>query len=327
LPRDCFVFSLTSPSVGDEQDKNREREESESNNTEQGKELKPTSEAHGNNKSESKDSVIDKKNDVVSSKKESDFSSEEFISFIREASKVFRQRYDNMNKAAIRKLLYGLGNPLYDELYMAHDDTLFHNGKNGFIITDKGFYCRGMFENVTSHVSFSDIRNSKQIVKQNPGEIYVDGKKVIYYATNKDAVQYLFEVIKKIASFSCSDKTNSNQTESEVSKKEYEAKTGETHNTQENIEENIQNTFSSYDRVKAIKYYREQTGVGLKEAKDAVDSIFNKERSGSPTSVSNKPETNDSNETMFCPFCGKKIKRMSKFCIYCGKANNYGGKS
>ncbi|WP_455190868.1 zinc ribbon domain-containing protein [Eubacterium ramulus] len=28
-------------------------------------------------------------------------------------------------------------------------------------------------------------------------------------------------------------------------------------------------------------------------------------------------------DTMFCPFCGKKIQRTAKFCTFCGKQNNY----
>lgn len=35
-------------------------------------------------------------------------------------------------------------------------------------------------------------------------------------------------------------------------------------------------------------------------------------------------EQSTQEETMFCPFCGKQIKRSANFCNFCGKQNNYG---
>ncbi len=32
----------------------------------------------------------------------------------------------------------------------------------------------------------------------------------------------------------------------------------------------------------------------------------------------------EKSQTIFCPYCGKKIIRTIKFCNYCGKANKYG---
>lgn len=40
------------------------------------------------------------------------------------------------------------------------------------------------------------------------------------------------------------------------------------------LEDDVKSKYTSAEKVKAIKYVREQTGWGLKEAKDFVDSIY-----------------------------------------------------
>lgn len=52
-------------------------------------------------------------------------------------------------------------------------------------------------------------------------------------------------------------------------------------------------------KVKAIKYWREQTGCGLKEAKEAVDSLWN---TGPSARISMETPKNNLNETQLCRF-------------------------
>lgn len=95
----------------------------------------------------------------------------------------------------------------------------------------------------------------------------------------------------------------------------------ETHQT-ENIEKYIRDNYSLDSKIKAIQKYREMTGADLKEAKDRIEEIF-AVSSGWATVEIEKTEDVNKLESIFCPFCGNKILRTTKFCNYCGKENNY----
>lgn len=64
----------------------------------------------------------------------------------------------------------------------------------------------------------------------------------------------------------------------------------------------VQN-FGEDDKIKAIQYYRKATGVGLKEAKKQVDTIFESKK----------------NKKLYCTGCGNIIIEGAKFCSHCGK--------
>lgn len=78
------------------------------------------------------------------------------------------------------------------------------------------------------------------------------------------------------------------------------------------IEAYILEKFDHRTKTQAIMYYREQTGLGLVEAKEKVDQILSR---------INSNEGFVRNETVFCTNCGKKIKRTAKYCNYCGTEN------
>ena len=58
--------------------------------------------------------------------------------FIRSSVIAGHQEYRNQNMAVLRKYLQI---PAEDEMFLAHDDTLFHAGKNGFALCTSGIYC------------------------------------------------------------------------------------------------------------------------------------------------------------------------------------------
>ena len=69
---------------------------------------------------------------------------------------------------------------------------------------------------------------------------------------------------------------------------------------QEDIAAYIREHFKG-QKVKAIKYYSEQTGVDLRTAKKFVEKI------------------QIENDSRFCPYCGKELNKKVKFCNFCGK--------
>lgn len=82
----------------------------------------------------------------------------------------------------------------------------------------------------------------------------------------------------------------------------------------------IKEKYRSDEKVKAIKEFRELTGLGLKEAKDIIDQILvdveiARVESGTEIVIEEK--------RIFCPHCGKKIMMNARFCCYCGKSNTY----
>lgn len=81
----------------------------------------------------------------------------------------------------------------------------------------------------------------------------------------------------------------------------------------------ILQNFSSDTKMDAIKYYRDQTGLGLKESKEKVEELF------AQGVVESKKEIVLVSATIFCTSCGKKIERAAKFCNFCGIKNTYKG--
>ena len=65
------------------------------------------------------------------------------------ASRVCEEFLSNTDPSRFKdtpKIRTGLGIPDGETVYLIHDDTMFHSGKDGFAVTEKGLYCRGMYE-------------------------------------------------------------------------------------------------------------------------------------------------------------------------------------
>lgn len=89
--------------------------------------------------------------------------------------------------------------------------------------------------------------------------------------------------------------------------------------TRNDLDKYILQNYSSDTKLDAIKYYRSQTGLGLKEAKENVESLF------SGGVVKPITETGIACTFIFCTSCGEKIARTAKFCNFCGARNTYKG--
>lgn len=83
-----------------------------------------------------------------------------------------------------------------EKIFLGHDDTLFHTGKNGFVMTNKGIYCREMMEK-TSFTSYAALERTRGEIYSRFSCIYVDNFKLAYISTERSAIKDL------IALFQC----------------------------------------------------------------------------------------------------------------------------
>ena len=84
-----------------------------------------------------------------------------------------------------------------EEVYLAHDDTLFKNGRNGFAITEEGIYCREFMGEYTNYVTFEELAKAKRIYIDG-SNIYADDELIAYLSgsnSEKNDLKELFETI------------------------------------------------------------------------------------------------------------------------------------
>ncbi len=101
------------------------------------------------------------------------------------------------------KLKKGLQIPDDVEVYLAHDDTMFSSGKNGFAITDKGIYCKVQSDPIV-YTSFEELGKIKKLDWDDPKShsvILGDGKPLVYYTDGEEEaeegmVRLLSELVK-----------------------------------------------------------------------------------------------------------------------------------
>ncbi|TBL79092.1 tetratricopeptide repeat protein [Paenibacillus thalictri] len=117
---------------------------------------------------------------------------------IKTSCEVFVMMHDESKYDVSYKLKQTLNIEHCDEIYLAHDDTLFKSGKNGFAITSDGIYCREMMSSYTNHVSFYELNNASNIYWRD-SNVYADGNVLAYYTgsnSDKDDLVSIFEKIK-----------------------------------------------------------------------------------------------------------------------------------
>lgn len=119
-----------------------------------------------------------------------------------ESIKILCEAFVAMHDASKFELSYTLKQTLdieyCNEIYLAHDDTLFRSGKNGFAITSDGIYCRQFMESYTSYISFNELYNTSNIYWRD-SNIYADRSVLAYYTgsnSDKDDLVELFTQIK-----------------------------------------------------------------------------------------------------------------------------------
>ena len=114
---------------------------------------------------------------------------------IEQLCKEFAVGRDSSMYKDSHKLGFTLGT-LNDDVYLAHDDTLFKTGKNGFAITKSGIYCREFLSSTTVMTTFEELAEASRIYI-NASNIYADNKVIAYMSisTERDALLKLFEQI------------------------------------------------------------------------------------------------------------------------------------
>ncbi len=79
----------------------------------------------------------------------------------------------------VPKLMSHLQIPEEETVFLCHDDTLFRSGKDGFVITEKGFYTDLMMEHVTYFTPFEKLASADQIY-ESEYVIYADETPLMY---------------------------------------------------------------------------------------------------------------------------------------------------
>ena len=84
-----------------------------------------------------------------------------------------------------------------EKVFLGHDDTLFHTGKNGFALTDKGIYCREMMEK-TSFTSYAALEQTRGKIYDRFSCIYADNFKLAYISTERSTIKDLIALFQHI---------------------------------------------------------------------------------------------------------------------------------
>lgn len=102
-----------------------------------------------------------------------------------------------VSSGALRSYL-GVGKD--EEIYLAHDDTLFKSGKNGFVISSSGIYCKD-FTGSAVHTTYEVLRNAEKIYVQGKTLVCADNNILSYYTGSSRMIaelKSLFEAIQAV---------------------------------------------------------------------------------------------------------------------------------
>ena len=84
-----------------------------------------------------------------------------------------------------------------DSVLLIHDDTLFKSGKNGFAITRRGIYCRGMYEEA-DFLDWATFAKLDEPAEQSGGYISCGQRNVGYFTGNDDIQGELLTLFRKL---------------------------------------------------------------------------------------------------------------------------------
>lgn len=135
--------------------------------------------------------------DTFSFKKSPGYITQDTYSMIKDTCEMFLMYHSPSKYDAHYKLKDSLG-IMYEEIYLAHDDTLFKTGKNGFAITESGIYCRGLMESYTNYVSFEELSNAEEIYVKG-SYVYADDEIIAYFSGSESDREDLKELFEEIA--------------------------------------------------------------------------------------------------------------------------------
>lgn len=135
--------------------------------------------------------------DTFSFEESPGYITQDTYSMIKDTCEMFLMYHSPSKYDAHYKLKDSLG-IMYEEIYLAHDDTLFKTGKNGFAITESGIYCRGLMESYTNYVSFEELSNAEEIYVKG-SYVYADDEIIAYFSGSESDREDLKELFEEIA--------------------------------------------------------------------------------------------------------------------------------
>ena len=104
--------------------------------------------------------------------------------------------WDNSYFDSSNKILRGLGIDAGENVFLIHDDTIFHSGKNGFAITERGLYCRELAES-TLFFTWDDFKRMEQ-PKYETSYVTCGNRHVCYFTGNDDMLKELVQLYVKL---------------------------------------------------------------------------------------------------------------------------------
>ena len=122
---------------------------------------------------------------------------EPYEDFTREACREFLDEVDEDDFLMEDAILDGLGIEEYEEVFLIHDDTFMKNGKNGFAITDYGFYCRDFGDDEAVFVRWGDFAECSR-PKVDGSLIVVDDVNLAYCTNGGDVMKKLCALYRKL---------------------------------------------------------------------------------------------------------------------------------
>ena len=117
--------------------------------------------------------------------------------FTREACREFLSNVNESEFERANNVIRGLSIGDADEIFLIHDDTLFNSGKNGFAITDYGFYCREIMDSSSHFMIWGDFASSGEPYIED-SLIKVDDVSLAYYTGDSDVRHELLKLYRKL---------------------------------------------------------------------------------------------------------------------------------
>lgn len=126
----------------------------------------------------------------------------ETVEIIQKMCSEFLARVGTDEYKVTEKLLNTLGIPQSEKVLLAHDDSFSKSGKDGFVITEKGIYCREFLQRKTTFTTFSELQqNASQIAWGDKLHtlIKIGNKTLTYYTSVGNTKNQIMQLLKSIA--------------------------------------------------------------------------------------------------------------------------------
>ena len=117
--------------------------------------------------------------------------------FAREACQEFREAVGGSSFRETHKIRAGLSILDDAEVFLIHDDTIFESGKNGFAITDDGFYCRDLGEGEAHFLYWGDLAAAGKPYVEGQ-YVMVDSVQIAYFSGSDEVREELCRLYRKL---------------------------------------------------------------------------------------------------------------------------------